>query len=151
MSLVASFVELVQPVSWAMSASVFNRFMILLTGWIFAPRRTITGMLVAADVAGQQHHAAFHRVFSAARWSLDRISSPWPVGPTVANSDIPRAIAGRASCITLVRRARVRGGNHPTGSTRQRKTGGDSRRGALWIKVDDRVVDNHDSRVLGGT
>lgn len=73
MSLVASFVELVQPVRWAMSASVFHRFMILLTGWIFAPRRTITGMLVAAGVAGQQHHAAFHRVFSAARWSLDQL------------------------------------------------------------------------------
>jgi hypothetical protein len=56
-----------------MRASVFDRFMILLTGWIFAPRRTITGMLVAAGVAGQQHHAAFHRVFSAARWSLDQL------------------------------------------------------------------------------
>ena len=85
------------------------------------------------------------------RLRLHRISSPWPVGPTVANSDIPRAIAGRARCATLVRRARVRGGDHPTGSTRQRKTDGNSRRGALWIKIDDRVVDNHDSRVLGGT
>jgi hypothetical protein len=47
--------------------------MTVLAGWIFAPRRTITGMLVAAGVAGQQHHAAFHRVFSAARWSLDEL------------------------------------------------------------------------------
>jgi hypothetical protein len=73
MSLVASFVALVQPLSWAMRAPVFNRFMLLLTGWIFAPRRTVTGMLVAAGVAGRQHHAAFHRVFSAARWSLDQL------------------------------------------------------------------------------
>ncbi len=73
MSLVASFVEIVQPLSWAMSTPVFNRFMILLIGWIFAPRRTITAMLVAAGVAEQQHHAAFHRVFSAARWSLDQL------------------------------------------------------------------------------
>jgi hypothetical protein len=72
-SLVASFVEIVQPLSWAMSTPVFNRFLIVLTGWIFAPRRTITGMLIAAAVAGQQHHAAFHRVFSAARWSLDQL------------------------------------------------------------------------------
>jgi hypothetical protein len=79
MSLVASFVELVQPLSFAMSAPVFTRFLILLTGWVFAPRRTITGMLVAAGVAGAQHHAAFHRVFSAARWSLDRKTSPSPV------------------------------------------------------------------------
>ena len=73
MSLVASFLELVQPLSFAMSAPVFTRFLILLTGWVFAPRRTITGMLVAAGVAGMQHHAAFHRVFSAARWSLDQL------------------------------------------------------------------------------
>jgi hypothetical protein len=73
LSLVASFVELVQPLSFAMSTPVFTRFLILLTGWIFAPRRTITGMLVAAGVAGTQHHAAFHRVFSAARWSLDQL------------------------------------------------------------------------------
>lgn len=71
MVLVASFTEIVQPLSWAMSTPVFARFMIVLTGWIFAPRRTITGMLVAAGVAGQKHHAAFHRVFSAARWALD--------------------------------------------------------------------------------
>jgi hypothetical protein len=56
-----------------MSTPVFTRFLILLTGWVFAPRRTITGMLVAAGVAGTQHHAAFHRVFSAARWSLDQV------------------------------------------------------------------------------
>jgi hypothetical protein len=73
MALVASFVELVQPLSFAMSTPVFSRFLILLTGWIFAPRRTVTGMLVAAGVAGVQHHAAFHRVFSAARWSLDQL------------------------------------------------------------------------------
>lgn len=73
MSLVASFVEIVQPLSWAMSTPVFDRFLIVLTGWIFAPRRTVTGMLVAAGVAGQRHHAAFHRVFSAAQWSLDQL------------------------------------------------------------------------------
>jgi hypothetical protein len=70
MLLVASFVEIVQRLNWAMSTPVFNRFLIVLAGWIFAPRRTITGTLIAAGVAGQQHHAAFHRVFSAARWSL---------------------------------------------------------------------------------
>lgn len=73
MALVASFVELVQPLSFAMSTPVFTRLLILLTGWVFAPRRTVTGMLVAAGVAGVRHHAAFHRVFSAARWSLDQL------------------------------------------------------------------------------
>lgn len=73
MTLVASFLELVQPLSWAMSTPVFNTFLIVLTGWIFAPHRTITGMIVAAGVAAERHHAAFHRVFSAARWSLDQL------------------------------------------------------------------------------
>jgi hypothetical protein len=71
--LVASFVEIVQRLNWAMSTPVFKRFLIVLAGWIFAPRRTVTGMLVAAGVAGERHHAAFHRVFSAARWSLDQL------------------------------------------------------------------------------
>jgi hypothetical protein len=56
-----------------MSTPSFRTFLIVLTGWIFAPRRTITGMLVAAGVAGRRHHAAFHRLFSAARWSLDQL------------------------------------------------------------------------------
>jgi len=73
MSLVASFLEIVQPLGWAMSTPVFATFLTLLTGWIFAPRRTVTGMIVAAGVAEQRHHAAFHRVFSAARWSLDQV------------------------------------------------------------------------------
>jgi hypothetical protein len=56
-----------------MTAPSFRNFLIVLTGWIFAPRRTITGTLVAAGVAGHRHHAAFHRLFSAARWSLDQL------------------------------------------------------------------------------
>ncbi|GAH51857.1 unnamed protein product, partial [marine sediment metagenome] len=30
-------------------------------------------MLQAAGVAGERHHASFHRVFAAARWSLDAV------------------------------------------------------------------------------
>lgn len=73
MILVASFLELVQSLSWAMRAPVFRTFVVILTGWVFAARRTITAMLVVTGVAGQRHHAAFHRVFSAARWSLDQV------------------------------------------------------------------------------
>jgi hypothetical protein len=56
-----------------MRAPCFRSFVTVLTGWLFAQRRTITGMLVASGVAGERHHAAFHRVFSAARWSLDEL------------------------------------------------------------------------------
>src|SRR5215207_1796677 len=68
-----SFVTLVQPLNAVMTAPTFDRFTTLLTGWLLARRRTITGMLVAAGVVGDRHHAAFHRVFSAAVWSIDAL------------------------------------------------------------------------------
>lgn len=68
-----SFVALVQPLAGVMTAPTFRTFVTLLTGWLLARRRTITGMLVAAGVAGDRHHAAFHRVFSAAQWSIDAL------------------------------------------------------------------------------
>ncbi|WP_437992090.1 IS701 family transposase [Sorangium sp. So ce145] len=84
LTLVPSFVALVEPLGWTMQARSFRSFLTLLTGWIFATRRTITGMLLAAGVAGRRHHAAYHRFFSAARWSLDELGlllfhliTPW--------------------------------------------------------------------------
>ena len=68
-----SFVALVQPLSVAMTAPTFRSFVTILTGWLLARHRTLTGMLVATGVAGRRHHAAFHRVFSAARWSIDAL------------------------------------------------------------------------------
>ena len=73
MALVPSFLALVQPLAWTMRAPSFQLFLTLLTGWIFAPRRTVSAMLVATGVAGTRHHAAYYRVFSAARWSLDHL------------------------------------------------------------------------------
>lgn len=73
LSLVPSFIALVEPFGAAMQARSFSLFLTLLTGWVFATRRTITGMLAAAGVVGHRHHAAFHRFFSAARWSLDEL------------------------------------------------------------------------------
>jgi hypothetical protein len=68
-----SFATLVQPLGATMTAPTFRSLQTLLTGWLLARRRTITGMLVAAGVVGTRHHAAFHRVFSAARWSIDAL------------------------------------------------------------------------------
>ena len=42
----------------------------IVVGWVFAPRRTIMGMLRAGG--SQRHHSAFHRLFASARWSVDR-------------------------------------------------------------------------------
>jgi DDE superfamily endonuclease len=73
MSLVTTFLVLVQPLGAVMTVPTFANLLVLWAGWIFARRRTITGMLVSAGVAGTRHHSAFHRVFAAARWSLDRL------------------------------------------------------------------------------
>lgn len=72
--LVPSFLDLLQPLSAVMTAPTFDSFLTILTGWVFARRRTVTGMIVAADAAvGAKHHSAYHRVFAAARWSLDEL------------------------------------------------------------------------------
>lgn len=66
-NLVPSFLELLQPLSCVMTAPTFNSFLTLLGGWVFARRRTVTGMILAAEATGQKHHSAYHRVFAAAR------------------------------------------------------------------------------------
>lgn len=74
MSLVPSFVDLLQPLSVVMTAPSFQSFLTLITGWVFARRCTVTGLIMAAGAAvGHKHHSAYHRLFSAARWSLDEL------------------------------------------------------------------------------
>ena len=51
-----------------MSAPSLATFVTLITGWVFAPRRTVTGMIVAAQAVGRKHHSAYHRLFASARW-----------------------------------------------------------------------------------
>src|SRR5690606_32770530 len=45
----------------------------LVTGWIFARRRTVTQMIVAAGAVGDKHFSSFHRLFSQASLSLDNL------------------------------------------------------------------------------
>src|SRR6266436_6108906 len=72
-TLVPSFVDLLQPLSCVMTAPSFQSFLTLLSGWVFARRCTVTGMILAADAVGTKHHSAYHRLFAAARWSLDEL------------------------------------------------------------------------------
>lgn len=71
MAVVPSFQVLLQEFAVVMTAPSFQTLLLVVTGWIFAPRRTITGMIVAAGAVGRKHHSAFHRLFAKARWSLD--------------------------------------------------------------------------------
>jgi hypothetical protein len=73
MFLHSSFTVGLQDLAVTMTTPSFNNFVTILTGWVFAPRRTVTGILVAAGVAGKQHHASFHRFFAQAQWSLDAL------------------------------------------------------------------------------
>lgn len=73
MQLVTSFHHLIQPLAAEFSAPAFTKLQTLLTGWVFAGRRTVTGMLVAAGVVGKRHHSVFHRLFSQDRWSCDAV------------------------------------------------------------------------------
>ena len=73
MELVPGFVALLQGLSVTMTAPTFQSLTTVLTGWVFARRHTITRMILAAgDMAGK-HFSSYHRLFSAARWSLDAL------------------------------------------------------------------------------
>lgn len=71
MNLDIAFLGLVQPLASVMTAPSFANFVSILTGWVFASRRTVTGMILAAGLAGERHHSIFHRFFARAAWSLD--------------------------------------------------------------------------------
>jgi DDE superfamily endonuclease len=71
--LVASFAVVLQELAVVMTVPSFRNLVTVLTGWVFARRRTITGMLTATGIAGKRHHSAFHRLFAQARWSLDAL------------------------------------------------------------------------------
>lgn len=52
----------------------FCRFLTLFAGWVGTRGvHAVTESLVSAGVSGVRHHAAFHRFFSRARWSIDQI------------------------------------------------------------------------------
>ena len=73
MFVVSSFAVILQELAVVMTVPSFRNFLTIVAGWVFARRRTVTGMLTAAGVAGKRHHAAFHRLFATARWSRDAL------------------------------------------------------------------------------
>jgi hypothetical protein len=58
----------------AFTRPTFDKVVPLSLGWLLAAgRRTVTTALVAGGLAGKRHHAAWHRVFSHARWDVDEV------------------------------------------------------------------------------
>ena len=121
MSLVTSFLVMLQPLAWAMTAPTFSNLTTIMAGWAFAPRRTVTGMLLAAGAVGTKHHSAFHRLFAQAQWSLDRLGlivfdliEPYLAGEqiflaiddTLARSAACKSLASACITIRSCRRAR---------------------------------------------
>jgi hypothetical protein len=72
-TLVSSFVDILQQVSFVMTAPTFSSLVTLLTGWVFARRHTVTGAMLASGAVGSKHHSSFHRVFAQAEWCLDEL------------------------------------------------------------------------------
>ena len=88
-SLVPSFDQVLQSLAPVMTVPTFQSFTMLVAGWLFARRRCVTRMIVAAGATHAKHFSAFHRVFSAAAWSRDELGlsvfallAPW-LGETV--------------------------------------------------------------------
>src|SRR5262249_46178769 len=73
MSLIDSFLKLVKPLSVVMTQPSFCSFLTMLAGWVFAGRRTVTGMIRGAGAVGKKHHCSYHRLFATAQWSLDEL------------------------------------------------------------------------------
>lgn len=66
MELVPGFVSLLPGLSMTMTAPTLASLTTILTGWVFASRRTITRMILVAGDAAGKHFSSDHRVFSAA-------------------------------------------------------------------------------------
>jgi DDE superfamily endonuclease len=73
MELVPGFMALVQGLSATMTAPTFASLTTVVAGWVFAGRRTVTRIILAAHSAADKHYSSYHRLFSAARWSLDAV------------------------------------------------------------------------------
>lgn len=72
MELVSSFRDLLPPLAACFTAPSCANFETLLCGWVFAPRRTVTTLILAAG-APARGFARFHRFFARARWSREQL------------------------------------------------------------------------------
>jgi hypothetical protein len=73
-SLPCSLVDLLAGFRPCFTTPTFRVFQAMVCGLLVQPgRRTVTGMLAGARLAGVWHHARAHRFFATARWSADAL------------------------------------------------------------------------------
>src|SRR3954453_21765383 len=73
----ASLAELLAVFRPHLTAPSYRTFCALACGLITAGgRRTVTGMLIGAGLAGRWHHSRAHHLFVRARWCPDRLAPP---------------------------------------------------------------------------
>jgi DDE superfamily endonuclease len=73
MSLVSSFQDLLQVFSSQMTAPTFASLLTVLGGWIFLRHHRVSSALLLAGETASKHYGAYHRLFAAARWSVDAV------------------------------------------------------------------------------
>lgn len=71
MDVTTTFLPILQVFAAEMTKPTFQSFQTLIGGWIFAPRQTVRSMIRASGT--DRHWSGFYRLFSRARWSLDRV------------------------------------------------------------------------------
>lgn len=74
MELTPTFMSLLQVFSPAFTAPSFATFQLLMAGWIVSVRhRYVTDLIISSDSVGNGHFSDYHRFFSHAAWSIDRL------------------------------------------------------------------------------
>jgi hypothetical protein len=69
-----SLADLLSALRGCFTAPTYRTFTALVVGLLAQPgRRTVTGMLTAARLAGSWHHSRAHRFFARARWNPDQL------------------------------------------------------------------------------
>jgi hypothetical protein len=105
---VPSLRQLARQVSSIMAIGPLAGIAIALAGCVFTRWRTVTGMILASDAVGPQHHSASTRVFVSAAWLSDEL------GLTVRYLIRPRPEPGT---LGLARRASGGGARRPGGDS----------------------------------
>jgi hypothetical protein len=72
-NLVPGFIVLLQALAPTMTTPTFESFVTVATGWVFSGSGTITRSILSAGDLATKHFSSYHRLFSAALWSLDAV------------------------------------------------------------------------------